>query len=257
VRYKLRRLIPILLIKDRLLYKTSKFSNPIYIGDPIISLKIFNEKEVDELMILDISNLNDNYKPDFDYLSILASEAFMPLSYGGGISSVDDAKRILEIGFEKIVINTSLKTNFGLLNEISSVFGSQAVVVSVDYKIDIFGRRLCYFNHGKMKSQITPLDFCNQCVESGAGEILLQCISYEGSMEKMDINYIRDLVQKLPVPVIGTGGTPSYNYIQKYFIETNASALAAGSIFVYHGPHNAVLINYPDYEKKEKLLNER
>ena len=246
-----------MLIQDRLLYKTSKFSNSTYIGDPIVSLKIFNEKEVDELMILDICRANNNYKPDFDFLSTLASEAFMPLSYGGGISSIDDAKQILEMGFEKIVLNTSLQTNFSLLNEVASVFGSQAVVASVDYKIDIFGRRLCYFNNGKIKSNISPLDFCNKCIDGGVGEILLQCISYEGCMDKMDLNFISNLVQKLPVPVIGTGGTPSYNYIKNYFATTKASALAAGSIFVYHGPHNAVLINYPDYEKKEKLLNEK
>ncbi len=253
----MKRLIPIMLIQDRLLYKTSKFSRASYIGDPIVSLKIFNEKEVDELMILDICRANSNNKPDFHFLSKLASEAFMPLSYGGGISSIDDAKQILEMGFEKIVLNTCLQTNFHLLTEIVADFGSQAVVASIDYKIDIFGRRLCYFNNGKIKSNTTPLDFCNKCIDAGVGEILLQCISYEGCMDKMDLNFISDLVQKLPVPVIGTGGTPSYNYIKKYFEKTSASALAAGSIFVYYGPHNAVLINYPDYEKKEKLLNER
>ena len=248
----MKRIIPILLVKDRLLYKTINFKNPNYIGDPFIALKIFNEKEVDELVVLDIDSSKKG--PDYDFLYKLSSEAFMPLSYGGGVNSVEIAEKIFRIGFEKVVLNSINFENFDILEAIASKFGNQAVVCSVDYKIDFFGNRFCFFNYAKNKSKKNIFDFITQAINSGAGEILLQCISYEGLMKKMDISFIKKISEVSSVPVIGTGGAPSQEYIKNFFDDTNASAIAAGSIFVYHGPHNAVLINYPPFEKKIKLL---
>ena len=249
----MKRIIPILLIKDRLLYKTNNFKNPSYVGDPIVAIKIFNEKEVDELMILDIDK--SNKEPDFDFLYELAGEAFMPLSYGGGITNVNYAEKIFRSGFEKVVLNSVNQNNFEVLSEIASKFGNQAVVCAIDYKINFIGKRICLFENGRKKSKKNIFEFINESIQYGAGEILLQCVSYEGTMDKMDIPFIKDIVNISTVPVIGTGGASSHKYIKKYFQETEASALAAGSIFVYYGPHNAVLINYPNYDEKKQLLN--
>ena len=248
----MKRIIPILLLKDRLLYKTINFRNKTYIGDPFIALKIFNEKEVDELTILDINQSID--EPDFDFLHKLASEAFMPLSYGGGIKSVDTAEKIFRIGFEKVIINSSNINDFSLIETIASSFGNQAVVCCVDYKINFFGKRICTFNNGRNTSNVKILDFIDKAIKAGSGELLIQSINHEGKMDKMDLEFIKEIVNFSSVPVIGTGGAPSYQYIKDFFKKTNASAIAAGSIFVYHGPHNAVLINYPSFEKKNKLI---
>jgi len=248
----MKRIIPILLIKDRLLYKTINFKNATYIGDPFIALKIFNEKEVDELIVLDINN--QNKEPDFEFLNDLASEAFMPLSYGGGISNIDYAEKIFRIGFEKVVLNTANYSNFDLLSLISGRFGSQAVICAIDYKISLFKKRSCVFMNSSKSINKNIIQFINEAVEAGAGEILLQCVNFEGTMEKMDISFIKTIVDKVNVPVIGTGGSPSHKYIKEFFDSTNASALAAGSIFVYHGPLKGVLINYPSYDLKEELI---
>jgi cyclase len=251
----MKRIIPILLLKDRLVYKTKNFNKPQYIGDPFIALKIFNEKEVDELFVLDIDKSSHRLKPDFEFLEKLASEAFMPLGYGGGINNIEDAKTIFQIGFEKIIINTAISNNINLVKEIASAFGSQAVVVSIDYKYNFFGKRYCCFKNGKKSSSIDPKDLAITAVDAGAGEILLQCVSYEGTMKKMDLNFIEKMVKNIEVPIVGSGGAPSHDYIKEFFEVTDASGLAAGSIFVYYGTHNAVLINYPNYVKKNQLLN--
>jgi cyclase len=251
----MKRIIPILLLKDRLVYKTKNFNKPQYIGDPFIALKIFNEKEVDELFVLDIDKSSHRLKPDFEFLEKLASEAFMPLGYGGGINNIEDAKTIFQIGFEKIIINTAISNNVNVVKEISSVFGSQAVVASIDYKYNFFGKRYCCFKNGEKSSSIDPKDLAIAAVDAGAGEILLQCVSYEGKMNKMDLNFIEKMVKNIEVPIVGSGGAPSHDYIKEFFEITDASGLAAGSIFVYYGPHNAVLINYPSYDKKNQLLN--
>ncbi len=248
----MKRIIPILLLKDRLLYKTINFQSETYIGDPFVALKIFNEKEVDELVVLDINK--SSIEPDFDFLNQLASEAFMPLSYGGGINCIDTAEKIFRIGFEKVVINSANINDFSLIESISSRFGNQSVVCCVDYNINFFGKRICTFNNGRNSINTKISDFIKKAIEAGSGEIMLQCINYEGKMEKMDIEFIKEVVKSCPVPVIGTGGASSYQYISDFFKKTNASAIAAGSIFVYHGPHNAVLINYPSFEKKNALL---
>ena len=249
------RVIPCLLIHKKGLVKTVKFRNPKYVGDPINAVKIFNEKEVDELFVLDIDKSSKRLKPDFEFLEKLASEAFMPLGYGGGIRNIKDAKTIFQIGFEKIIINTAISNNVNLVKEIASTFGSQAVVVSIDYKYNFFGKRYCCFKNGKKSSSIDPKDLAITAVDAGAGEILLQCVSYEGTMKKMDLNFIEKMVKNIEVPIVGSGGAPSHDYIKEFFEATDASGLAAGSIFVYYGTHNAVLINYPNYVKKNQLLS--
>lgn len=249
----MKRIIPILLIEEQLLYKTINFKDKTYIGDPFVALKIFNEKEVDELMILDINQSID--EPDYDFLFDLASEAFMPLSYGGAIKDIKTVEKIFRIGFEKVVINSANINDFSLIEEIASRFGNQAVVCCVDYKANYFGKRICVFNNARKSSNIKIVDFIEQAIKAGSGEIILQSVNLEGKMEKMDLEFIEEIVNSCSVPVIGTGGASSHEYIKEFFQKTNASAIAAGSIFVYHGPHKAVLINYPSYETKTKLTS--
>ena len=153
----MKRIIPILLLKDRLLYKTINFQSETYIGDPFVALKIFNEKEVDELVVLDINK--SSIEPDFDFLNQLASEAFMPLSYGGGINCIDTAEKIFRIGFEKVVINSANINDFSLIESISSRFGNQSVVCCVDYNINFFGKRICTFNNGRNSINTKISDF--------------------------------------------------------------------------------------------------
>ena len=252
----MKRIIPILLLKDKLLYKTINFDMPKYIGDPFVALKIFNDKEVDELIVLDIDKSKKKKAPDTDFLESLASEAFMPVGYGGGITTADQAREIFNIGFEKVILNSILNSDLNLIKEISKIFGSQAVVASVDYKMKYFTKkRFCVFKNGKISSQLCPKELAISCERAGAGEILLHCVSYEGKMDKMDVDFIKEVVEEIDIPVIGSGGAPNSSYITEFFLKTHASALAAGSIFIYYGKYNAVLINYPSYEDKKNILD--
>ena len=215
----MKRIIPILLLKDKLLYKTINFDMPKYIGDPFVALKIFNDKEVDELIVLDIDKSKKKQAPDMNFLESLASEAFMPVGYGGGITNVDQAREIFNIGFEKVILNSALNSDFNLINKISKIFGSQAVVASIDYKIKYFTKkRFCVFKNGQISSKLSPKELAISCERAGAGEILLHCVSYEGKMDKMDIGFIKEVVKELNVPVIGSGGTPNSNYITEFFL---------------------------------------
>jgi len=247
------RLIPCLLIKEQGLVKTTKFSNPRYLGDPINAVKIFNGKGVDELCILDITATSENRGPDFEYLKDIASEAFMPLSYGGGISSLDQIKNLFFIGYEKVIINTSFIQKPELVKEAANFAGSQSVVVSIDVRNELLGKRSCYINDGKTKVNSDPVVLVKKAEELGAGEILLNSINRDGMMQGYDIKLVKDVVDAVSIPVIACGGAKDIFDFKKVFQEGGAHAAAAGSLYVYFGEQKAVLITAPDEKELIKI----
>ena len=241
------RIIPTLLIQDGALVKTQRFAKPKYLGDPLNAIRIFNEKCVDELCILDIIASKEEKEPDFDLLEKMASEAFMPLSYGGGIKNFEQVKRLFRIGYEKVVINTSAYNNIDLIKQASEYFGSQSIVCSIDYKKSLFGYN-CYIGDGKKKVNATPVECAKRYTQAGAGEILLYSIDKDGMRTGYDTNMITKVSEEVSVPVIACGGAKTIKDI-KNALDAGADAVAAGSLFVFFGEKQAVLINYPTEEE--------
>ncbi len=246
------RLIPCLTIINRELVKTTKFSNPRYLGDPINTVKIFNGKGVDELCILDIKANSEKRGPDFEYLRDIASEAFMPLSYGGGITNVSEIEKLFYIGYEKVIINTYFITNPALIREAVGFAGSQSIVVSIDVKNELFGRRACYINEGTTKIKDNPMELAKKAEALGAGEILLNSMSHDGTMQGYDIELVKQVADVVNIPVIACGGAKDIYDFKRVLEEGGAHAAAAGSLYVYYGKQKAVLITVPD----EKALVE-
>ena len=247
-----KRIIPTLLLDNRHLVKTIKFSNPKYVGDPLNAIKIFNEKFVDELIILDISKKNKNKMINYDFLKDLFSECFVPVTYGGGILSLRDADAIFKLGVEKICINTAVFKNENIIKEFSSNFGSQSIVVSVDICRDIFNR-ISIYNHEKDK-KINNLDLrehLKKIENLGAGEILINSVNKDGTMNGMDLKLIELTYNVVNLPIIYTGGIGSITHIKEAF-RYNISGVSGGSFFIFYGPYKAVLISYP-HEEFERL----
>jgi imidazole glycerol-phosphate synthase subunit HisF len=249
--YSRPRLIPCLSIQDRGLVKTTKFSNPRYLGDPINAVKIFNGKGVDELCVLDITASSENRDPDLEYLKDIASEAFMPLSYGGGITSINQIEKLFYIGYEKVIINTTFIRNPDLIKEAVGLAGSQSIVISIDVKTELFGRRSCYINDGITKIKENPITLAKKAEELGAGEILLNSINNDGVMKGYDIDLVKDVTEAVSIPVIACGGAKDIYDFKRVLEEGGAHAAAAGSLFVYYGTQKAVLITAP--EEKELI----
>ena len=226
-----KRIIPTLLLKKDLLVKTINFKNDIYIGDPLNTIKIFNDLEVDELIILDISIDYKKIEINYDYLRLIASECFMPLSYGGGISNIVDAERIFRLGFEKIIINSHGLLNKNLINELVKKFGSQAIIISIDVKKTIFGKYKIYI-HGGQKINIPLFDWIKEIENIGVGEVFITNIDKEGTWSGFDFELIKQISDILSVPIIAHGGCGSIDDI-KVFDYSNASAAAVGSMFVF------------------------
>lgn len=249
------RVIPCLLMHKGGLVKTVKFKDPRYIGDPIVAVKIFNDREVDELCILDITTTNESREPFYERIAEIASEAFMPVSYGGGIHSFQTAERLFKMGIEKIVLNSALAVNPGLVSEIAKVFGNQAVVASIDVKTSFWGRSEVFTHSGTRNQKVDPITHAKKMEDLGAGEILLTSIDREGTMTGYDLNLIRSVSEAVSIPVVACGGAGSIDDLSKAVKEGKASAVAAGSFFVYHGKHRAVLINYPKRKDLEKAFS--
>ena len=243
------RVIPCLLLKGRGLVKTVKFDNPRYVGDPINAVRIFNEKEVDELMFLDIEATADDREPHYDIISQLASECFMPLSYGGGLRNIDQIKKILRLGVEKVVLNSSAVSTPEFIRDASNVVGNQSVVVSIDFKRNLMGRYVMYTHGGRKKVHLDPLSHAMTMEKMGAGELLLNSIDRDGTMRGYDIGFIKKISDKVDIPVIACGGAGSLFHLSEAVNGGGASAVSAGSMFVFHGKHRAVLINFPTQEE--------
>lgn len=246
-------MIPILLMQGGGLYKTIRFSNPVYIGDPINTVKIFNEKEVDELIVLDISASRDNTAPNFNKLEELAGEAFMPMGYGGGVTSVAEMRKIVFLGFEKIILNSVAIMRKEIIKEGVALLGSQSIVVSVDYKRNLFGKSTVYGFSGRKNSGISPVDFAREMEDSGVGELILHSVDRDGTYASYDFDMIHKVSSAVSIPIVACGGAANVSDFLKA-VEAGASAVAAGSLFVFKGKHRAVLLNYPSQDELMRVL---
>ncbi len=244
----LKRVIPTLLLKDSTLVKTIKFNKFQYVGDPANTVKIFNELEVDELCFLDITATNENREPNYKVLKEIAEESFMPLSYGGGIKSFEQVKSILNMGFEKVVINTSSLAQPGLIAKISSYFGSQSIIGSIDIKSNWFGKKVVHTNSGKVHTDITALDLAKKLEQEGVGEILITSIDKDGTWKGYDLDLIKEINDVVSVPIIANGGCGSIEDIRNVFSIKGVQAAGVGSMVVFQKQGMGVLINYPQKE---------
>jgi cyclase len=249
------RAIPCLLLSNGGLVKTRKFKNGVYVGDPINAIRIFNEKEVDELVLLDIRASLEKRPPNYALLTEIASECFMPLAYGGGITSIDQIRTLLRLGIEKVVLNTALNRDPNFVKEAVAAFGSQAIVASIDVRRKLFSRREVMTLAGTEATGLDPVEAALKAEELGVGEILLTSIDAEGSMEGYDIDLLAKVSQSVNVPVIASGGAGKLEDFRSAVKVGHASAVSAGSMFVFYGPHRAVLITYPEYRELCALFN--
>jgi imidazole glycerol-phosphate synthase subunit HisF len=239
------RVIPCLLLCNLGLVKTIKFKDPKYLGDPINIVKIFNDKEVDELTILDIKATVEGKPPQFKLLEDIVSEAFMPIGYGGGIHSLKDMKTILSMGVEKVIINSYAFENPKFVHEAADFAGSQSVVVSIDVKKNLWGEYRVFTHSGCKETGLDPVKYATQMEGIGAGELLLNSIDRDGTMQGYDLVLIRRVTSAVGIPVVACGGAGTIQHLSKAVKQGGASAVAAGSMFVFQGPHRAVLISYP------------
>lgn len=240
------RIIPALLLKDNALVKTVRFSNPSYIGDPINTVRIFNELEVDELCFLDITATNEKRLPNFKVLAEIADECFMPLAYGGGLNDFEMASRIFGIGFEKVVINTATHTVPGLVKQIASHYGNQAVVASIDVKRNFFGKYEVYSHSGKVNTKKNPVEWAKNLEQLGAGEIFLTSMDQEGTWKGLDTELVKQVTGGVTIPVIAHGGAGTLDHINEVIKTAKVSAVALGSMVVYQQKGMGVLVNFPD-----------
>jgi cyclase len=241
-----KRVIPCLQLLNESLVKTINFKKCNYIGDPINTVRIFNELEVDELCFLDIRATMEKRDPNLKVLKEIANECFMPLSFGGGINSLNIAKQILSIGFEKIIINSAIQINPNIISDIANDTGSQSVIASIDIKKSTFGKYNCYSKSGTSKINTNPVNWAIELQNRGAGELLITSINNDGTWKGFDIEIIKKIAQSVSIPVIINGGCSSINEINNVFINTNISAVGVGSLFVFQQKDLGVLINYPD-----------
>ena len=250
------RVIPVLLLRRRSLVKSIKFRNPTYVGDPINTVRIFNEREVDEIVILDIEASTKNAEPQFDLLEEIASEAFMPLAYGGGVKSVSHAREIFRRGAEKVVINTSACENPMLISELSSEFGAQSIVVSIDVKRKWLGGYKVACRQARVSTSKNPIEWAKAAQAYGAGEILLTSVERDGTFLGYDLPLVSSVASAVDIPVIACGGAGSLAHAREVVLRAGAAAAAAGSLFVFQGSHRAVLVNYPKRELLDQLFTE-
>lgn len=248
------RVIPALLIFNGSLVKTYQFKKYRYIGDPVNTVRIFNELEVDELILLDISNDRHLSGPNYLLLKDLASECFMPVTYGGGLYDIESVKRIFDIGFEKVVLNSALKNNLNLIEDLSKLYGSQAIVASIDFKSNFFGNKFVYTNSGKTKLNMNPIQWAKILEDKGAGELLLTSIDLEGTYKGYDLDILEKISQTVNIPVIINGGAGDLIHIKRA-IDFGASAVALGSKVVFQNKDMGVLINFPNNEILKKYIN--
>lgn len=249
-----KRIIPVLLLKDESLVKTIRYKKYQYIGDPANTCRIFNELEVDELCFLDIFASIEGRKPNFKVLHDIADECFMPLSYGGNVSDIDEAEKIYKSGFEKIVFNTASFKNPQLIKEVTRIFGNQAVVLAIDVKKNFWGKTHVYSLHGTRDMAISPLEWVKRIEDMGAGEILLTSIDREGTWEGLDIDLIGGITSSTSLPVIAHGGAGNIQHIADAFNQGYASAVALGSMVVFQKKDMGVLVNMPERKEIDNLI---
>ena len=249
------RLIPVLLLdRKHRLVKTVGFGPRTYIGDPFNVVRLFNEKEVDELCVLDIDATRDGRGPDFEFLAELASECFMPLSYGGGLSTMEQAERLNRAGIEKLVIGKN-STNAAFLESLSRDFGTQAVVACVDVRGTGAAAR-CFVENAGRDIGLSPADYCRQLADAGVGEIILQSVDRDGARTGYDLDLLRSVSSQLSIPVVALGGAGELRHLADG-LQAGASAAASGSAFSFIGRLRAVLISYPTHQEMDRVSGAR
>jgi len=248
------RIIPCLQLIDNSLVKAVQFKKYSYIGDPVNTLRIFNELEVDELCFLDIRATLEQRTPNFEILRQIAEECFMPLSYGGGVKDAATAKKILSIGFEKIVINTAAFYNPTLISDIAAHSGSQSIIGSIDVRKNLLGKYQLYSHDGTKKEKINPVEWAIRLQELGVGELLLTSMDKEGTWNGYDMNITQIISDAVTIPVIANGGAGNITHIEDVLQKAHASAAALGSMVVYQKEGMGVLVNFPDKRELDKLI---
>jgi cyclase len=248
------RVIPCLLLKDGGLVKTIRFHDPSYVGDPINAIRIYNEKEVDELIFLDITATIENRPPPYKVLSEIASECFMPVTYGGGVRELEGIRRILGLGVEKVAINSHASESLEFVRAAADTFGSSTIVVSIDVRRDAKGEFEVVSHGGRRGTGRRPVDFAVEMEAAGAGEILLTSVDRDGTREGYDLKLIRQVTGVVSVPVIACGGAGKIDDLRAAVVEAGASACAAGSMVVYVGRRRAVLITFPPRTKLAEIF---
>ena len=250
------RVIPILLLRGGGLVKGARFRKHRYVGDPINAVRIFNENEVDELILLDISATAEGRGPNVALISEIASECFMPLCYGGGLRTVEEMRAVLSAGVEKVAVNTAAVEVPGLIRRAVDRFGSQSVVVAIDARRRLFGGYEARVRAGSRGTGRTPVEAACTAAAEGAGELLLTAVDREGTRTGYDLELIRSVSDSVNVPVIAAGGAAGLDDFAQAIGEGHASAVAAGSLFVFQGRHQAVLISYPETDILERVLHD-
>lgn len=238
------RAIPCLLLTGAGLVKTTQFGRPKYIGDPINAVKLFNDLEADELLFLDITATTEHREPDYAVIGDIAGEAFMPIGYGGAVRTMDQARRLFQLGIEKVAVTTAADENPALITELATEFGSQSIVAGLDVKRDWLGRPRLFTRGGVHRTGREAVPFARELQDRGAGEILINSIDRDGTQKGYDLDLIKNVSSAVTVPVVACGGAGSLAHLGEA-VRAGASAAAAGSLFVFTGPHRAVLINYP------------
>jgi len=239
-----KRIIPCLLIRGNKLVKTTKFKDDVYIGDPVNAARIFSDKAVDEIIVLDIDATKEGRAPNYELIAEIAGECFMPVTYGGGITHVDQVRKLIRSGIEKVVINSYAYFSTQLVVESAGIFGSQAVVGGIDVKKKILGSYRLMSTSATVAIDISLEEHVFNLVEAGVGELFINNIDRDGQMLGYDLELIKRVVKSVNIPVIACGGAGKLDHL-KEALNYGLSAVAAGSMFLYHGKHRAVLINYP------------
>lgn len=249
------RVIPVLQLREGGgLVKTRRFKDPVYVGDPINAVKIFNDKGADELILVDIDASKKQRGPDFALIEDIVAESFMPIAYGGGITSCEQAMRLFRLGVEKVIIGTAAFRTPELIHEISQKAGAQAVVVSIDVASSLLGKKTVEVLSGSVPTKMHPVEYAKRMVELGAGELMVTSIARESAMDGYDIELMGSIAQAVDVPVIAHGGAGTLAHLREVVDAAHVSAMAAGSMFVFQGKHRAVLIHYP-LDEIDRLLS--
>lgn len=248
------RVIPCLLLKGQGLVKTIKFKDPKYVGDPINAVRIFNDKEVDELLFLDITATLERKAPPMKVITEIAGECFMPLAYGGGVRTMNDLREIFTVGVEKVCINTHAVEDPQFIRQAADIFGSQSIVVSIDAKKSLFGKYEVHTHGGTKNTRLDPVDHAVRMERMGAGELFLNSIDRDGTQQGYDVDLIRKVASAVKIPVVACGGAGSIAHLADAVNAGGASAVSAGSMFVFYGKHRAVLITYPSQQELRRAF---
>lgn len=247
------RIIPVLLLNKDHLVKSVQFKNYNYIGDPINAVKIFNEMKADELVFIDIAATLENRMISVDFVKEVGEEANMPFTVGGGIKTLEDIHKVISLGAERVLIGSQAALNPDFIKSASDNFGSSTISVCMDVKKTFFGAEKVWIQNGKKSLNYSPEDYAKYMEGMGAGEIIVQSIIKDGTMEGYDMELVKRIVDAIKIPVIALGGAGSLKHLSDLYHHSPASGLAAGSLFVYQGVHKGVLISYPNHQEKLKI----